>query len=97
MDFDLPPPLQALRDKVRAFVRTEVMPLEGEEKEEEGLPADLLGRVRAKARAAGLFAPQLPAEYGGLGLDTVALCLVFEEARYSPLPPLPLHCPAPPA
>jgi acyl-CoA dehydrogenase len=59
------------------------------------LPADLLGGVRRRAREAGVFAPQLPAVYGGLGLDTVGLCVLFEEAGYSPLGPLALHCAAP--
>src|SRR5262245_29254652 len=95
MDFDLPPDVEALRAKVRAFVRTEVIPLEREEKEEEGLPPARLQGLRDKARAAGVFAPQLPGEYGGRGLDTVELCVVFEEAGYSPLGPLALHCAAP--
>jgi alkylation response protein AidB-like acyl-CoA dehydrogenase len=95
MDFDLSGELRTLRDRARAFVREEVVPLEPSEVDEEGLPADLLGGVRRRAREAGVFAPQLPAEYGGLGLDTVGLCVLFEEAGYSPLGPLALHCAAP--
>src|SRR5438445_764116 len=92
MDFDLPPGTESVRQRVRAFVREEVLPLEPAEVGEEGLPADLLAGVRAKARAAGVWAPQLPREHGGLGLDTAGLCVVFEEAGYSPLGPLALHC-----
>jgi acyl-CoA dehydrogenase len=95
MDFDLPPALVSLQQRVRAFVRTEVLPLEGREHDEEGLPADLLAPLRARAREAGVWAPQLPAGHGGLGLDTVGLCVLFEEAGYSPLGPLALHCAAP--
>jgi acyl-CoA dehydrogenase len=95
MDFDLSPELAALRDRVRAFVRDVVLPLEPHEDEDAGLPPDLLAAVRAKARAAGVWAPQLPAEYGGLGLDTVGLCVVFEEAGRSTVGPLALHCAAP--
>jgi acyl-CoA dehydrogenase len=51
--------------------------------------------MRQKARKVDLWAPQLPREHGGLGLDTVPLCLVFEEAGRSPLGPLALHCAAP--
>jgi acyl-CoA dehydrogenase len=93
MDFDLPPGTEAIRQRVRAFVREEVLPLEPSE--EEGLPPEVLAGVRAKARAAGVWAPQLPREYGGLGLDTSGLCVVFEEAGYSPLGALALHCAAP--
>jgi acyl-CoA dehydrogenase len=95
MNFDLPEPLLDLQRRVREFVRTEVIPLEAQEVEEQGLPDELLAAVRQKARDAGLWAPQLPAEYGGRGLDTVGLCALFEEAGYSPLGPLALHCAAP--
>ena len=95
MDFALTEPLRDLRDRVRAFVRAEVLPLEPAEDEDDGLPADRLAAVRDRARRAGVWAPQLPAEYGGLGLHTLGLCLVFEEAGYSPLGPLALHCAAP--
>src|SRR4051794_20742581 len=95
MDFDLPPELCDLRNTVRAFVRAEVLPLEPAEQNEEGLPPDLLAGVREKARAAGLFAPHLPRELGGRGLDTPGCCVLFEEAGYSPLGPQALHCAAP--
>ncbi len=94
MDFAWPPPLVALRERVRAFVEAEVAPLESEETEQ-GLPAPLLDEVRRKARAAGLWLPHLPAAYGGLGLDTIGLCAVFEEAGRSLLGPLALNCSAP--
>jgi acyl-CoA dehydrogenase len=95
MDFALSQPLQELRERVRAFVRAEVIPLEPHENEDDDLPAELLTAVRDRARRAGVWGPQLPAEYGGLGLGTVALCVLFEEAGYSPLGPLALHCAAP--
>ena len=95
MDFEFSPALQALRRRVRAFVRDEVLPLEPQEDEDEGLPPEALASLRQKARQAGVWAPHLPAEYGGLGLDTVGLCAVFEEAGRSPLGPLALNCAAP--
>lgn len=95
MDFTLSPAVQALQQRVRDFVRAEVLPLEAHEVEEQGLPADLLTAVRAKARSASVWAPQLPVEHGGQGLDTVGLCVLFEEAGYSPLGPLAMHCAAP--
>ena len=95
MDFEFSPALQALRRRVRSFVRDEVVPLEPQEDEDEGLPPELLTALRQKAREAGVWAPHLPAEYGGLGLDTVGLCAVFEEAGRSPLGPLALNCAAP--
>src|SRR5215469_535696 len=88
MDFELSPALQALRRRVRSFVRDEVLPLEPQEDEDEGLPPEVLAALRQKARQAGVWAPHLPAESGGL-------CAVFEEAGCSPLGPLALNCAAP--
>jgi acyl-CoA dehydrogenase len=95
MNFDLPASVQELQTRIAAFVRERVIPMEPHERDEEGLPDDLLGQLRQAARAAGLWLPQLPRELGGLGLDTLGMCAVFEEAGYSPLGPLALHCAAP--
>ncbi|MGZ5475980.1 MAG: acyl-CoA dehydrogenase family protein [Thermoanaerobaculia bacterium] len=88
MDFDLPSDLIDLRTRVANFVRDEVIPLEREENFD-------LGALRQKARQAGIFGPQLPREWGGLGLGTVAMCVLFEQAGRSLLGPLALHCAAP--
>jgi len=48
-------------------------------------------RAAEKARKAGIYGPQLPREYGGLGLGTVAMCVVFEQAGRSFLGPLALN------
>jgi acyl-CoA dehydrogenase len=87
MDFDLSPELIELRDRVAAFIRDEVIP-------EENGAADIKS-LREKARKAGIYGPQLPREYGGLGLGTVAMCVLFEQAGRSLLGPLALHCAAP--
>jgi acyl-CoA dehydrogenase len=88
MDFELPRELIDLRTRVANFVRDEVIPLEREENFD-------LGALRQKARQAGIFGPQLPREWGGLGLGTVAMCVLFEQAGRSLLGPLALHCAAP--
>ncbi len=88
MNFDLPADLIDLRDRVHAFVRDEVIPHERDEHVD-------IEALRKKARKAGLFGPQLPKEWGGLGLGTVGMCVVFEQAGRSLLGPLALHCAAP--
>jgi acyl-CoA dehydrogenase len=93
MDFNLDPQLAALRDRVAAFVRDEVIP--AEPKVGETITDDVVDSLREKARAAGIYGPQLPPEYGGLGLGTVAMCVLFEQAGRSFLGPLALHCSAP--
>jgi acyl-CoA dehydrogenase len=87
MDFELSPELIDLRDRVAAFIRDEVIPAENGE-------ADI-NALRDKARKAGIFGPQLPREWGGLGLGTVAMCVLFEQAGRSLLGPMALHCAAP--
>ena len=87
MDFELSPDLVELRDRVAAFIRDEVIPAEGREPD--------IAALRDKARKAGIYGPQLPREYGGLGLGTVAMCVLFEQAGRSLLGPLALHCAAP--
>jgi len=89
MDFELPSELIELRDRVSAFVRDEVIPLE-----DHFSPRDL-NALRQKAREAGVYGPQLPREWGGLGLGTVGMCVLFEQADRSLLGPLALHCAAP--
>lgn len=90
MNFELDAHLADLRDRVAAFIRDEVIPAESQE-----FSFELVASLREKARAAGLFGPQLPREYGGLGLGTVGMCVVFEQAGRSFLGPLALHCSAP--
>ncbi len=75
MDFELPPDLVELRDRVAAFIRDEVIPLEGSENID-------LEALRDKARKARVYGPQLPPEWGGLGLKTVGMCVVFEQAGH---------------
>jgi acyl-CoA dehydrogenase len=94
MDFAVPAGVSDLCNRIRAFIDREVIPLEVQETED-GLLPEILNAVREKARRAGIWAPQLPVEYGGLGLGTAALCHVFEEAGRSLLGPLALHCAAP--
>jgi len=88
MNFDLPADLIELRDRVHAFVRDEVIPHERDERVD-------INALREKARKAGIYGPQLPKEWGGLGLGTVGMCVVFEQAGRSLLGPLALHCSAP--
>lgn len=90
MNFDLDPQLIGLRDRVAAFVRDEVIPAEAKP-----FTSELVADLRAKARRAGIFGPQLPREYGGLGLGTIAMCVLFEQAGRSFLGPVALHCSAP--
>src|SRR5207249_209316 len=94
MDFSFPSAVVGLRERVRKFIEQEVVPFEKLESDEDGLPAEHVATLHQKARAAELWAPQLPKSLGGLGMEGVGLCALFEEAGRSPLGPLALHCAA---
>ncbi len=98
MDFTLPPEIDELRLKVRAFVEAEVMPLEEDRdnyNEFDNIRMDVMDGVREKARAAGLWAPQMPAERGGLELPMIGWAAFYEEAGRSIFGPACLNCQAP--
>ncbi|MCF8477306.1 MAG: acyl-CoA dehydrogenase family protein [Pseudolabrys sp.] len=98
MDFLLSPEIEELRLKVRAFIEEHVLPLEADPAifaDNENIPHDRLDPVRVKARAAGLWAPQSPKEYGGMELPIVAWAAVYGEAARSLFGPLAINCMAP--
>ncbi len=98
MDFTLSPEIEALRLKTRAFIEEHVLPLESDPvnfSEHENIPEDRLKAVRAKAKKAGLWAPQSPKEYGGMDLPMVAWAAIYEEAARSLFGPLAINCMAP--
>jgi alkylation response protein AidB-like acyl-CoA dehydrogenase len=96
VDFELTPDLQALQARIRSFIADEIIPLEADPRRTPHGPTEELRRdLQDKARAAGLLAPHVAREYGGLGLGHVGRAIAFEEAGYSPLGPLALNVSAP--
>ncbi|HYW60405.1 MAG TPA: acyl-CoA dehydrogenase family protein, partial [Xanthobacteraceae bacterium] len=98
MDFTLPPEIEDLRQRVRAFVEEHVLPLESDPvnfSDHENIPLERLAPVRARAREAGLWAPQSPKEFGGMELPIVAWTVMYEEAARSVFGPLVFNCMAP--
>jgi acyl-CoA dehydrogenase len=87
--------VEELRARVSTFVRDTVIPAEARDRSEHGLDEALRAELQEAARAAGLFAPQVPVELGGLGLDMRGIAVVFEAAGYSILGPQALNCAAP--
>ena len=98
MDFDPPQAVRPLLDKIERFVAEVVMPAEVEILEEGFAKAEpRLVELRARAKDAGLWGPQLPPELGGLGLGLVEHALVSERLGRSPLGHFALGCQAPDA
>ncbi len=97
MDFALDPALASLRGEVRAFVDERVIPAERQVIEEDlsGGRRDTLRRLQAEAKAAGLWTPHLPPEWGGRGLGVLGMCALFREMGRSPVGAKVCNCDAP--
>lgn len=98
MDFTLPAPIENYRQRYRAFVAEHLLPLERDPNaydDHENLRLDVLEKVRAMAKAAGLWAPQMPRDCGGQGLNVVGMAACYEEMNYSIFGPVTFNCSAP--
>jgi acyl-CoA dehydrogenase len=98
MDFTLPPEIEDIRVRTRAFIAEHVMPLEADPANfdaHENIRLEALESVRARAKAAGLWAPQAPKDYGGMGLPIVGWAAMYEDANRSIFGPVALNCAAP--
>lgn len=88
--------LQDLCARVRQFVDDIAIPAESPAIARDVAALDrVVASLRDQARQAGLYAPQLPVEWGGLGLGWHALAHVLEEAGRGFLGPAALNCAAP--
>ena len=76
--------LPELRERVRRFVDEECIPRERNEHAHDVRALDeAIAVLRPVARSMGIYAPQLPAAYGGLDLSWRDSAVVFEEAGRS--------------
>lgn len=75
MDFQLPEEIEFLRENIRKFVKEIVDPRAMEIEENDEIPADIVNQ----SKEMGLFGLSIPEEYGGLGLDMVGKCAIYEE------------------
>src|SRR5262249_50191385 len=99
MDFSLPSRTNDILSRVRAIMRESVEPLEQELARRGSWRALLpeLARARQIVKDAGLWAPQLPAALGGMGLTLMEHARVSEELGKSPLGHYVFNCQAPDA
>jgi acyl-CoA dehydrogenase len=97
IDFTVPPELQELLGRVKAYISQDVLPAEGDIAD----PEDVLGSwevvegLRDRARDRGIFTPHLPEEYGGLGVGVLGMALISQEVGAAPLAALGMNCMAP--
>jgi acyl-CoA dehydrogenase len=97
IDFTLPPDVLEVRERVRAFLDGEVRPAEERLHQAGDLRAwrPALQQLRDKARAAGLWAPHMPREWGGMGLGPLAMAFVSAECGRTQFGAYVLNCHAP--
>jgi acyl-CoA dehydrogenase len=79
MDFALTHEQQMVVDTVRGFVETELLPLEAEVERTGVVPRELGEQIRRKVLQIGFYAPNIPSEYGGGGLDHLTFTLLERE------------------
>ena len=98
MNFEISPRIEDYRARIAAFVAREILPLEADPQsydEHGNVTLDLLGPLREKARAAGLWCLQLKEETGGAGLGKVGMAVCYEEMNRSIFGPVVFNAAAP--
>ncbi len=98
MDFTPSPEIVALQRRIRDFVAAEIIPFESDRAnydEHENIALPVLDRLRARAKAAGLWAPQIPRDLGGLGLNVAGLAVCYEAMGRSIFGPAVFNAAAP--
>ena len=78
IDFSIPSELETTRERVAALMQQHVYPNESKMIEDEGLPVDLERELQREVKAQGLWAPNLPPEWGGMGIGFIGQALVNE-------------------
>jgi acyl-CoA dehydrogenase len=80
--WELPEPLRDLQATVRSFMQNEVRPAEEALGDPDAwhLPEDVLEPLQKKAKQAGLWCIESPAQYGGAGLNLLSQVVVYEQS-----------------
>jgi acyl-CoA dehydrogenase len=94
IDFTLSPEILEVRDRVRRFMHDDVAPAEERMRQHGGWRKGLAA-LRQSARDRGLWAPHLPAEWGGMGLGPLAMAFVSAECGRTLMGAYVLNCHAP--
>jgi acyl-CoA dehydrogenase len=79
LNFALTHEQQMVVDTVRDFVESELYPLEQEVERTGAVPREIGEAIKRKVLALGFYAPNIPAEYGGGGLDQLTFTLLERE------------------
>ena len=75
MDFNLPEELLDMKKSIRDFIDHTVDPLADQIEREDQIPDSIM----KMSKEMGLFGLSIPEKYGGLGIDMVGKCALYEE------------------
>lgn len=98
MDLELSPTIKEMRDRIRGFVETHVMPLERNPDafdDGDNISGYWLDQLRDKAKSEGLWCLQVPEKHGGRGLNKVGMAVCYEEMNRSIFGPVVFNSAAP--
>ncbi|PWJ16933.1 acyl-CoA dehydrogenase family protein [Jannaschia seohaensis] len=98
MDFSISPDLAALRDRIETFVEAHILPVEADRSAwdaHDNIAEEPLQALRAKARAEGLWCPQVSPENGGLGIGKIGMAVTYETMNRSIFGPVVFNAAAP--
>jgi acyl-CoA dehydrogenase len=79
MDFGLSEEQNMVVETVRSFVENELYPLEAELERGGELPREIAREIQDKVLEMGFYAPNIPEEFGGGGLDNLTFALLERE------------------
>jgi acyl-CoA dehydrogenase len=79
MNFGLTAEQEMVVKTVRGFVENELYPLEPEVERTGHVPKEVGREIQRKVKALGFYAPNIPEQYGGGGLDNVTFALLERE------------------
>ena len=79
MDFGLTEEQNMVVETVRSFVENELYPLEAELERSGELPREVAMDIQQKVLEMGFYAPNIPEEFGGGGLDNLTFALLERE------------------
>jgi alkylation response protein AidB-like acyl-CoA dehydrogenase len=78
IDFSVSPELEAIQQRTTAFMEEFVYPNESLVVEDEGIPIELERELQQRVKNLGLWAPNLPLEWGGMGIGYIGQALMNE-------------------
>src|SRR5256714_15186445 len=76
MNFGLTDEQQMVVNTVRGFVEKELYPLELDVERTGHVPLEVGREIQRKVKALGFYAPNMPEEFGGGGLDNMTFALL---------------------